>query len=190
MDAVKRSASRPLPADEGSKSLDAIPNDVKAVADMLAEEIVFARKAGLLRGEADLRAFARRAIASVPRSNPLADSIGDFYDTAGLVQWLDISKQAIAKRVAKQHMVGCKTADGHWVYPAWQFDDHGEVINGVTEVLDVLLGQRDPWAAARWFVIPSPYLPGELSAIEWLSRGDDPAVVIAEARKDTERLAS
>lgn len=185
MDIMKREGS--TPTSTGSvKHL----RDVSEVAALLAEEIVQATSTGLLPEDFDLTAFARRAIASVPQRNALADSIGDFYDTAGLVEWLEISKQALGKRVEKHQMIGCKTADGHWVYPAWQFSDDGDILPGISEVLTVLLSQQDPWAASLWFVSASPNLPGELSAAEWLAKDGDVDTVVTEALRDTERLAS
>jgi len=86
-------------------------------------------------------------------------------------------------------MIACKTSDGYWVYPTFQFTDAGDIVPGVAEVLVVLLEQQEAWAVARCFVVPSPDLPGEVSAIEWLAQGGDPAQVIIEARRDAERLS-
>lgn len=149
-----------------------------------------AAQAGLIQFPFDMKAFTRRAIASIPRRNPLVEVIGDFHDTAGLVEWLDISKQALAKRVQKAQVLGCQTGDGHWVYPAWQFNDRGDIYPGIAEATGVLLQRRDAWAVAHWFAVPSPDLPGAVSAATWLAQGGDPTPVIDEAVRDTDRLAS
>lgn len=162
---------------------------IRSATRAIESEMVNAKDSGILTHGDQVDAFVKRALATLPRVSPLAEAIGPFYDTAGLRQWLNISKQALAKRVEKAQVLGCKTVDGHWVYPAWQFDDQGEVVEGLSEVLSTLLEQRDTWAAAHWFVVPSPDLDG-FTAIEWLAQGNSPEPVLREAVQDTERLAS
>jgi len=123
------------------------------------------------------------------RVRTVADSIGTFHDTAGLAGWLGVSPRTLLRRVARRQVVACKTTDRHWVYPAWQFTDDGDVVGGLLAIWEILLREVDAWVAALWLATPSPDLPGDVSAVEWLTYGQDPAPVLLEARRDVARWA-
>jgi hypothetical protein len=126
---------------------------------------------------------ADSVVAALPaRSHPYDLSLGPFYDTAGLTRWLDVSRQALADRVRRGSLLACRTADGHLVYPAFQFDGRGAIRRGLLPVLKAFTGQ-DGWAIASWIVTSTEALDGH-SAMDWLALGRDPQRVVALAASD------
>jgi hypothetical protein len=136
----------------------------------------------------DLSDLTRRIVSIIERSEPgseMAEAVGPFYDTSGLVSWLGYSKQALDKRRRSRKLLGCRTADGKWLYPVWQFQQDGEPLPGLPEVLKVLsAGIDDGWTWALWFVGEVPERLEGMSAREWLSKGLDPSRVLEIARND------
>lgn len=102
--------------------------------------------------------LAGRMTAALPRAaHPLDVELGPFYDTAGLSGWWGVSRQALADRVRRGTLLACRTADGHLVYPAFQFARDGSVRPGIVDAVAVFARQRvDGWTAAVWFTTPSP----------------------------------
>jgi hypothetical protein len=133
---------------------------------------------------------AERMAAVLPTPEPYDSVCGPFYDTAGLVTWLGLSRQAVHHRAKAGLVLGCKTADGRTVYPAWQFTEEGATIPYLAEVLGVLrAGTDSPWTHALWLGAPANDLDGSTPA-EWLTAGNDPARVLAAARADAARWAA
>lgn len=140
----------------------------------------------------DLGELAAKVAAVIPSVNPLAEVVGPCYDTPTLVQWLGISKQALDKRNRSGTVLGCRTRDGYWVYPAFQFDAQGRALPHLRDVLDALGREDDParWRAAQWLAAPNPDLPGQVSSATWLRHGNDPGPVLSAARADAARWAA
>lgn len=161
---------------------------MRRIDDKLAE----ARRRGL--HAADLghdQTLADRVAAAIPTGHPVADTVGPCYDTPGLTRWLGISKQALAKRVANKTVLGCRSSDGHWLYPAWQFDEHGNASRDLPELITILAGPDDDrWRAAVWLSAPSPDLPDAEPAGAWLARGGAADIVLRAARADAARWAA
>ena len=140
---------------------------------------------------ADTESAAQDAAAIAAGRHPVAEAVGPCYDTAGLSRWLGISRQAIAKRVEAHTLLGCPTLSGARCYPALQFDDLGNTIPHLPELLNLLArpGGEWCWRAALWMATRAPYLPDDASAADWLKNGGDPAPVLTAARDDAERWA-
>lgn len=135
----------------------------------------------------DPEQVAEKMAASLPASHRYDDISGPFYDTAGLVKWLGISRQAVHQKVAKHALLGCPTADGSTLFPTWQFLPNGATIPALAEVLAVLAeGTDDPWMIALWMQAPSALLDGH-RASGWLRRGGDPQRVLTIARDTAAR---
>jgi hypothetical protein len=88
---------------------------VAAIEDRLA-----AAEAAGLRPEdlGDPTQVAARVAAAIPSRHPTAPLVGACYDESGLVRWLGISRQALGARRRARAVLACRTAEGHWVYPA------------------------------------------------------------------------
>lgn len=131
-----------------------------------------------------------RVAAAIPVGrHPVAALVGPCYDTPGLARWLGISARAIAQRAKRQALLACRTESGSWRYPALQFDERGNTLPHLPELLRLLAGPGDEgrWRAALWLAAPAPYLPHGTSAASWLQHGGDPSPVLAAAKADTAR---
>ena len=116
----------------------------------------------------DVEEFAERMVAALPTRHPYDEALGPFYDTAGLVAWLGISRQAVADRVRRGTLLACRTADGPLLYPSLQFGRDGQVRPGVFEVVGELTRHgADGWAVATWLTTPSEAFEGH-SAVDFL----------------------
>lgn len=116
----------------------------------------------------DVEELAERMVAALPGKHPYDEPLGPFYDTAGLVAWLGISRQAVSDRVRRGTLLACRTADGHLLYPSLQFGRDGSVRPGVVDAVGELTRRgADGWAVATWLTTPSPVFDGH-SAVDFL----------------------
>lgn len=147
--------------------------------------------------------LARRMLAVAPAPAPvnkMAEQVGpDYYDTDGVATILakaganPISKQAIEHRRRRHTILALRTSDGRWVYPTWQFRDHG-ILPGLADVLttfhaataghdgsenaasmserrsDSRLAPFSEWSVGTWLTTAREDLGG-LTAVEWLEAG-------------------
>src|SRR3954468_13736108 len=73
------------------------------------------------------RECGRRAARFAVAPGAWARALGDYLETAEVVNVLGISRQAISKRVAAGSLIGLRSALTTY-FPAWQFDaEHGTV---------------------------------------------------------------
>lgn len=127
-----------------------------------------ARQGRSLRSLGDLDELAARMVAALPSVHPWDSVLGPFYDTAGLIQWLGVSRQALADRVRRGTLLACRTSDGHLVYPLLQFGRTGQVRPGVVDVVGILgRAGADGWAIGAWLTTPSAAFDGD-SAVDHL----------------------
>jgi len=121
--------------------------------------------------------LARRMLAAVPEPSPWS-ALGPFYSTTGVCELLGgISRQAVEDRRRRRRLVALRTAEGGWVYPAFQFDDANLPVPAVVAAFNRLaVGRTGPWSAAAILVGPQPELGGR-SIAGHLAAGGDPAEV-------------
>lgn len=153
-----------------------------------------ARQGRSLRSLGDLDDLAARMVAALPTVHPYDTALGPFYDTGGLGQWLGVSRQALADRVRRGTLLACRTADGHLLYPLFQFGRTGEVRPGIVDAIGVLgRAGADGWAIGTWLTTPSEAFGGE-SAVDHLvvRRSSRAAVdlVVSTAVADAARWSS
>jgi len=161
---------------------------------LLAERTTqLARQGRSLRSLGDLEDLAAKMVAALPSVHPYDTSLGPFYDTSGLNQWLGVSRQALADRVRRGTLLACRTSDRHLLYPALQFGRTGQVRPGVVDAVGILsrVG-ADGWAIGAWLTTPGSVFGGE-SAVDHLvlHHSSQAAVdlVVAVARADAARWA-
>lgn len=87
-----------------------------------------------LEGE-DLAALEQKASVPTP-TRPAMDSQGDYLSAASAATLLGVAKPTIARRVAKDEVVGFRSPNGTLCIPGEQFAD-GVVIEGVLDVLSM-----------------------------------------------------
>lgn len=135
----------------------------------------------------DLDRAVRALVAALPKGgHTSAEVLGPFYDTAGLMAWWAVSRQAVNQRVKDRKLIAVPTDDSprRILYPAWQFQPSGSLVPGVAQVLQTLAPARwDPITTAGWFMGPGDDLDG-LSASQWLLAGRPVDAVVASARRD------
>jgi hypothetical protein len=139
--------------------------------------------------------LAERMVASLPvAAHPFDVELGPFYDTTGLSRWWSVTRQALADRVRRGTLLACRTADGHLVYPAFQFARDGSVRPGIAEAVSVFARSGvDGWTAAVWLTTPSPVFDGD-SAVDHLvvHRASSAAIgaVVRQAEADAAAWAA
>ncbi|MCP3958725.1 MAG: hypothetical protein GY719_12800 [bacterium] len=165
------------------------------VAWLVGQELgrLEARYAGSGRSLAELgspREVAERMVATLPSPSPWDELLGSFYGPGQVARVLgNVSRQAIADRRRRCTLLGLKTADGHWVYPVFQFDDDHRVLAGLPALLRILTASGiDDWSLAGWLTSPLRSLEG-LTAIDWLRDGHDPETLAQVTRDAASRFA-
>lgn len=71
-----------------------------------------------------------------------ADRIGPVYGTEALAEYLvepgrPLSTEAVRKRAKERRLVAFRSDDGHWLYPAWQFQSAGGRLVPLPEVIEL-----------------------------------------------------
>ncbi len=165
------------------------------VARLVGQELsrLEARYAGRGRSLAEFgapREVAERMVATLPSPSLWDDLLGPFYGPGQVARILgNISRQAVADRRHRWTLLGLKTADGHWVYPAFQFDRRNSVLTELPELLQILAASGiDGWSLAGWLMSPLRSLEGE-TAIDWLRADRDHATLLAVTRDAARRFA-
>lgn len=117
-------------------------------------------------------AVAERMVASLPSPSPWNQAVGPFYSASQITEILGgVSRQAVADRRDRRTLLALRTRDGQWVYPTFQFDRDGQVVRGLSEVLQILAPSGvDDWTLAGWLASPSRLLAGA-SPRTWLAEG-------------------
>jgi hypothetical protein len=168
---------------------------VNRVSSRVSEEL--ARRVDTLRRNgheaADLGdpdELASRMLAAVPAPSPWRD-LGPFYSTSGLARVLGgVTRQAIEERRRRRTILALRTADGVWVYPAFQLDERNRVVRGLPQVLDRFQPRTadDEWMVAAFVAAPQPGLD-DRSIVEHLQAGGDLDPVLALADERAQRWA-
>lgn len=106
--------------------------------------------------------IVNRVRTALPRPNRFAARVGPVFTTGQLARLLPglhaapISDEAVRDRHRNGRLIGFKTADGRWAWPAWQFET----------ALGRLAPRRD--VIELWRLLP-PDGPSELTRIGWLT---------------------
>ena len=125
----------------------------------------------------DPRSIAARMMNSIPKSSPTNSEIGPSYTTASLTKWLCVTRQYIYELTKQKRILSFTSADGHLLYPEFQFGLRGAYLPGLSKVIAVLEPFLDPRSIILWFVTPQPDLKA-LSPAAWLKLGKDVSQVI------------
>lgn len=102
-----------------------------------------------------------------------------------------VTRQALLDRVRRNKLISMRTADGHLVWPAWQFRDRA-ALPGLDRVLGAVdHGVVDSWTLASWLRAPQPAAGGR-SVADLLSGGEpsDIECAVGIARAASSRWAA
>ncbi len=138
----------------------------------------------------DPDALAARMLATVPQPSPWSE-LGPFYSTTGIARVLGgVSRQAIEERRRRRTILALRTADGVWVYPAFQLDERNRVVRGLAEVLDRFRPQTpdDEWMVASFVAAAQPGL-GDRTIVDHLQAGGGLAPILDLADERAARWA-
>jgi hypothetical protein len=139
------------------------------IAEGLADRVGdYEDPAGTLGSPEEL---AERMLSAVPAGDsPWVKIIGPAYTGSSLARALGVSRQRVSERASERTLWALKTADGHAVYPAAQFDTEFKVIPGLMDVLKSFdEADVDDWTLASWVMSAHRELEGA-SVIDWLRR--------------------
>lgn len=133
-----------------------------------------------------------RIRTALPYPNRFAARVGPVFTTGQLARLLPglhaapISDEAVRDRHRNGRLIGFKTADGRWAWPAWQFETAPGRLTPRREAIELwrLLPADGPSELTRigWLTGAHQDLE-EASPLEWLGRrGMDDALRAAAAR--------
>lgn len=112
----------------------------------------------------DPRALVSAMAAGIPDAvgpSSYAEAVGPFYSSSGVMRLLHIpTKQALDDRRRRGTVLSARTADGIWVYPAFQFDPERRRVRGALAPALAALKRAPRWGAALWLVTEHPDLEG------------------------------
>ena len=104
----------------------------------------------------DPLAAARMRAVRVKRE--LVEQAGGAWGTGQVAQFLGVTPQAVHGRRARGTLLGLRAPNGDFVYPAFQFHNHG-VLPGLADVLRAFQVE-DPWTQLSVLLGPSGRLGG------------------------------
>lgn len=91
----------------------------------------------------------------------LDERVGPFYDTAALLERLQVSSDTLDALVRTGDVLEVTSSDGCPLFPAFQFGQDAQPLPRLCDVLAELdPGQIDPWGDAVWLNAPAEELNG------------------------------
>ncbi|EFL94107.1 hypothetical protein [Mobiluncus curtisii] len=110
----------------------------------------------------NMHCLARLAQAFLASPTSLNNLVGPVCRTGNVCDWLGVSRQAIMKAVRDGRLLGFRTLDRKWVYPAWQFSSaqaYANCVRMLPPVVDIL-GSRglNDFDRAKWCFTPNALL--------------------------------
>ncbi len=140
--------------------------------------------------------YSSTAIAESLRASQqkLSERFGAFFSPASFCRAVagGMDLQTLEAREAQHRYFSVTTSDGFRVYPALQLDVDGEPIDGLGEILEILLPvAADGWTVLYWLTVPQTDW-GNRTVAEILDAGKPSEVeaMILFARSDAEAWAS
>jgi len=136
-------------------------------------------------GEKELRELGRRAAQAAVAPLLWSAEVSERWDVRRVTEFLDISRQAIYRRVRTGSLLGLQGEGTTW-FPVWQFDPDGRVVRHVVASIIATFRRADPevdpLVIASWATAKNQHLGG-VSPAEVVAKGDeDERVVLAAAR--------
>lgn len=144
------------------------------------------RGADVLEGM-DVWVTAKRLLSSVPtaQESPWNALVGPFYDTPALNRWRGVSRQRHQVLRDTDRLLGLRTANGEILYPSFQFDDDGDLLPHLPEVLGILRESiDDEWTRALWLNTPVEVWGGRTAAQMLRGSAEDAIAVLRMAEDD------
>jgi hypothetical protein len=112
-------------------------------------------------GESRQNKLARAHLRGLGARQQLAEAEGGSWSSEEVARLLQISKTAVLKRLAAGRLLAWREERLQAArFPQWQFDEHGQVLDGLEEVLGVLNQDEglDAWGKILFFLQEKPSL--------------------------------
>lgn len=166
---ARRAADEAAADAPGGAAPDAEMSDAERHADELLRRLADRLATGAYDAalaEADPVDVVERMVSTLGETrHPAADRIGPVYTTAALARWKGISRQALHNAQRQRRVLAFKTADGAWLYPAYQFGPRGEYLPDLPTVLALLdPSGADPTTPILWLNQPHEAWGGQTGA--------------------------
>jgi hypothetical protein len=136
----------------------------------------------------DAAEIADRMVAAIPWTSPHNLQLGPYYTTKSLATWLGVSRQYILEVTKQRRFISMTTADGHRVYPSFQFGTKGASIRELPRILAILERHLSPATSALWLASANDDL-NAMTPAAWILAGRDEKVVIVLAERYMELFA-
>ena len=111
-------------------------------------------------------AVADRMVAAIPMASPFDLEFGPYYTTANLAKFIGRSKQSILETAKQNKIIWFTTADGHRVYPSFQFGPKGALLADLPALTAILSKHLSAATIALWLVTEHHSLGG--TPAEWM----------------------
>jgi hypothetical protein len=133
----------------------------------------------------ELIELGRRAASYAVAPLLWSADVGGRWDARRVTEFLDVSRQAVYKRVRTGSLLGLQGSGTTW-FPAWQFDPERRVVRRVVasiiEEFRAADPNVDPLVIAAWATASNPQLDGASPADEICRGGNDDRVSLLAAR--------
>ncbi len=129
----------------------------------LAQLVEIAFEFTLGAGESREDKLGRAHVRGLGARQQLAEAEGGSWSSDEVAGMLQISKTAVLKRLAVGRLLAWREERLQAArFPRWQFDEHGHVLDGLEEVLEVLNQDKrlDAWGRILFFLQEKPSLGG------------------------------
>jgi hypothetical protein len=113
------------------------------------------------QGESREDKLTRAHLRGLDARQQLAEAEGGSWSSEEVARMLQISKTAVLKRLAAGRLLAWREERLQAArFPRWQFDEHGHVLKGLEEVLEVLSQDQrlDAWGKILFFLQQKPSL--------------------------------
>jgi hypothetical protein len=128
--------------------------------------------------------LARAQMRGLEVRQQLAEAEGGHLSSEDAARLLGISKTAVLKRLAAGRLLAWREERLQAArFPRWQFEAHGQVLDGLEDVLEILNqeGRLDAWAKVLFFLQQQPRLDDQ-RPLDLLRQGKrDPVCLAARA---------
>jgi hypothetical protein len=147
----------------------------------LARLVGLAFEFAISAGESREDKLARAHVRGVGARQQLMEAEGGSLSSEDVARMLRISKTAVLKRLSTGRLLAWREERLQAArFPRWQFDEHGQVLADLEDVLEILNqdGRLDAWGKILFFLQKKPSL-GDRRPLDLLRQGKQKEVRLA-----------
>ncbi|MGL5833604.1 MAG: hypothetical protein ACRC1Z_10295 [Waterburya sp.] len=168
---------RPVIASSKGKVAKFLTSDDDSLVDFVEELLKPDMLALINSGDLLLKAKLR----GIKGRNEMLNDQGEPWKTVDVAEYLGISVQAVSKKRSLRKILGLSLGGRGYVFPSWQFQDHG-ILPGLSEILSILeAGLVPDWDKLRFFISTDFRLKGKTPLSYLKSANLEPVKLAAKA---------